>query len=412
MLPRLILACLIVLPIAGRAQTYTPLYAWQPADYDWNPNADLLPTGRAVFGTVEFNAAGFENPHDTGCGGYGCGSVYRIAGGALTTLYAFSGADGGMPIAGLAGGNTQLFGTTSYGGARCAVVPEHCGTVFALDPAARRLTTLHAFSGLADGGGSYAKPVLYKGMLYGTASVGGSITGCGGQGCGTIFRLDPATGKFTTLHRFTAADGTGHPETALTPLDGALFGTTAGYQDGGTVFRLDPGSGQVTLLHRFGQGADGLLPSAGLVACAGALYGTTQGGGAYGFGTLFKLDPHSGTETIVHAFAGDLDGYNPSGPLAVHAGTVYGAVAYTYLPAPPQFPWPVQAGNIYQLDCATGVETIVMGFSFDNGVDGQTPLGVSYYGGALYGIMRDSGGVFEFGNNQSVTLGLAFTLVP
>ena len=148
------------------------------------------------------------------------------------------------------------------------------------------------------------------------------------------------------------------------------------------------------------------------MSCNGALYGTTLGGGTTSFGTLFKLVPQTNTETTVHSFAGDSDGYNPAGPLAVHEGTLYGAVAYSYDPAPPMFHYPVLAGNIYQAVCATGAEQIIIGFSTNNGINGSTPLGVVYGNGALYGIMKDSGGVYQYAPNQYATLGMAFKLIP
>jgi uncharacterized repeat protein (TIGR03803 family) len=50
--------------------------------------------------------------------------------------------------------------------------------------------------------------------------------------------------------------------------------------------------------------ADGFGPSGSLVLDAqGNLYGTTQNGGARQNGTAFKITP-SGTETVVHNFAG------------------------------------------------------------------------------------------------------------
>jgi uncharacterized repeat protein (TIGR03803 family) len=412
MLHRTLLAALLLAPAAAAAQAYTPVYAWQQTNYDWNPNPDILPIGNTLVGTIEWNASGFENLQDTGCGGYGCGSIYRINGATLTTLHKFTGADGGMPIAGLIQSGGVLYGTSSYGGAACAVIPEHCGTVFSLNLTTNTLTTLHAFSGLADGGGSYAKPVLFNGMLYGTTSIGGDTTQCNGQGCGTVFQINPATGQFTTLYRFTTADGTAYPETSLTPVGTTLYGTTYGNTDAGTVFKINPATGKLHIVHRFGKGTDGITPSTNVVTCAGALYGTTLGGGTTTFGTLFKLNPQTNAETIVHAFAGNADGYNPAGPLAVHTGTLYGAVAYSYNPAPPIFNEPVLAGNIYQANCAAGTEQIIIGFSTNNGVNGLTPLGVAYGNGALYGIMQNSGGVYQFSPNQYVTLGLAFKLVP
>jgi uncharacterized repeat protein (TIGR03803 family) len=50
---------------------------------------------------------------------------------------------------------------------------------------------------------------------------------------------------------------------------------------------------------------------------AGNLYGTTTSGGAYGFGTVFKLDS-SGNETVLYSFTGSpSDGSFPSAELII-----------------------------------------------------------------------------------------------
>src|SRR5580698_8482387 len=56
---------------------------------------------------------------------------------------------------------------------------------------------------------------------------------------------------------------------------------------------------------------DGAYPAGGLVQDAsGNLYGTTQKGGAYNFGTVFKVDT-TGKETVLYSFAGGADGEYP-----------------------------------------------------------------------------------------------------
>jgi uncharacterized repeat protein (TIGR03803 family) len=63
------------------------------------------------------------------------------------------------------------------------------------------------------------------------------------------------------------------------------------------VFELTPpGSGQTawteTLLYSFANSPDGAFPIGSLIFdAAGNLYGTTEQGGAYGYGTVFKIVP-------------------------------------------------------------------------------------------------------------------------
>src|ERR1700690_542278 len=114
---------------------------------------------------------------------------------------------------------------------------------------------------------------------------------------------------------------------------GNLYGTTSdggAGNVGGTVFKLDA-SGQETVLYSFCPGTDctdGYGPEAGLIQdAAGNLYGTTVGGGANGFGTIFKVDP-SGQETVLYSFCSALncaDGSNPrDGLIQDTSGNFYG----------------------------------------------------------------------------------------
>src|SRR5882672_9943964 len=110
--------------------------------------------------------------------------------------------------------------------------------------------------------------------------------------------------NFTTLYKFTGADGF-FPEAGLVfDSQGNLYGTTllGGVHSGGTVFKLTP-SRTETVLHSFasrgvpsacrnakGGGLDGATPTRGLVLDSqGNLYGTTERGGTCGFGTVFRV---------------------------------------------------------------------------------------------------------------------------
>src|SRR5690242_1817199 len=97
--------------------------------------------------------------------------------------------------------------------------------------------------------------------------------------------------------------------TAWSPDRQACADCPDGINLGGTAFKLDP-SGTFTILHNLWQRHRWKYLYSGLVrGQAGNLYGTTWGGGAYGKGTVFKLDA-SGHETILHNFHGE-DGANP-----------------------------------------------------------------------------------------------------
>jgi uncharacterized repeat protein (TIGR03803 family) len=81
----------------------------------------------------------------------------------------------------------------------------------------------------------------------------------------------------------------------------------------------------VTTLHSFQGSIDGSNCVTGLVQGSdGSLYGTTIGGGAYNYGTVFKIS-RDGDFTNLHSFAGDFDGANPYAGLVQYSdGNFYG----------------------------------------------------------------------------------------
>lgn len=321
----------------------------------------------------------------------------------FTQLYQFvGGSRGANPVAGLvrdAAGN--LYGTTSAGGViggTCKIIAG-CGVVFKLDTSGTE-TVLYSFTGLADGTYPLAGLVLdASGNLYGTTSGGGVAAGTclASNGCGVVFKLDPA-GAETVLHSFTGSPDGDSPRAGLV-LDAAgnLYGTTlaGGASNLGTVFKLDT-AGTETVLHSF-AGPEGSAPTAGLVLdAAGNLYGTTAG-------TAFKLDT-IGTVTVLHTFTGSPDGAGPLGAGLVPdaGGNLYGTApnggALHCLSGQNQ---PVGCGIVFKLNPA-GVETV---YNFTAG--GDRP-------GA--GLVRDSTGnlygTAEFTGPHADSIGLVFKMDP
>jgi uncharacterized repeat protein (TIGR03803 family) len=255
---------------------------------------------------------------------YAPGALFKVdPAGNCTALYNFSGgADGSTPAAALtkdAAGN--WYGTAKFGGVPNCGTPIHtgCGTVFMLDPAGN-YTVLYSFTGGADGAWPVAALVRDgAGNLYSTASGGGAY------GYGVVFKLDSA-GNYTVLHSFRGGTDGGGPVAELVR-DGAgnLYGTASGggAYGYGVVFKLGA-KGKYTVLYHF-AGLDGANPLAGLVRDkSGNLYGTTSGGGAYGGGTVFKLNS-TGQETLLYSFTGGVDGSNPAGRLLLDAaGNLFG----------------------------------------------------------------------------------------
>ena len=247
------------------------------------------------------------------------GTIFKITpGGTFTTLHNFNISDGLDPYAGLiqaADGN--FYGTTIEGGSLDA------GTIFKLTPAGT-LTTLYSFAiGSTNGYGPYGGVIQgTDGAFYGTTNKGGS------NNFGTVFKFTPG-GTLTTLHSFSgAADGSSPSAGLIQATDGNFYGTTsaAGGVGGGygTVFKITPG-GTLTTLHSFSGGTDGGRPSAGLIqATDGNFYGTTESGGTANAGTIFMVTP-GGTLTTLYSFSGGTDGGSPLAGLVEGAdGNLYG----------------------------------------------------------------------------------------
>ena len=251
----------------------------------------------------------------------------------FTTVFSFEGANGASPYAGLVQGtHGELYGTTASGGA------HGFGTVFKITPSGT-LTTLYSFCSLAncaDGSVPYAGLVqATNGDLYGTTD-GGEYDG------GTVFKMTPS-GTLTTLYSFClqgdfpgCADGENPNVVLVQATGGGLYGTTGGggASGFGTVFRFSPG-GSLTTLYSFCSLTncdDGQNPQASLVqATNGEFYGTTVQGGPNSAGTIFQITP-SGTLTTIYSFcslANCADGRGAHGLVQATNGNLYGTTAST-----------------------------------------------------------------------------------
>jgi uncharacterized repeat protein (TIGR03803 family) len=268
---------------------YRRIYSFQGGDDGEGPTNLAADQQGNLFGTTEIGGG------SPACGGSGCGTVFEVTpAGAHSVLYAFEGnKHGWLPFSGLimdAAGN--LYGTTWAGGDMdCPNYPEAgCGTVYKLSRGGTH-TVLYAFAGGSDGALPSGKLIFDNdGNLYGITEAGGG-TGCGGYGCGTVFRIAP-DGTETILSGFNESGGPIEPIGGVVMGGkGELFGTT--YEGGasgcGTVYEVARGS-QAAAIHSFTCGADGGYPEAGLRRRSnGKLYGTTFGGGN-GYGTVFAVN--------------------------------------------------------------------------------------------------------------------------
>jgi len=267
------------------------------------------------------------------------------------------------------------------------------------------------------------------GNFYGVTTMGG--IGGGGNcyfGCGTIFELSPAPGggwTETVLYLFDGSEGI-YPAGSLI-MDGAgnLYGATSydgGPYDGGTIFELSPSPAgwTETVLHTFGDNGNGFDPNDGrtpngslVMDAAGNLYGATADGGTHGYGTVFEVSPSQGggwTETVLYSFGNVPDGDGPLGSVIMDsAGNLYGT---TYQGGQGGgFCQGSGCGTVFELSPVAGggwTETILHSFQANDGFGLRASL-VMDGEGNLYGTAYQGG-------NLSVCApfgcGTAFELSP
>ncbi len=234
--------------------------------------------------------------------------------------------NGRNPVGGLLDVNGMLYGTTQFGGGGACGYVGGCGTVYRLDPATGVKKVLYAFrGGSSDGVYPVGGLIDRNGTLYGATTYGGG--GCGNYGCGTVYSIS-LTGTETMLHTFDDKSDAFNPFSGLVDVNGTLYGTTlynsasGGCFVCGAVYSITT-SGSEKVLYAFAGGNDGAGPEAPLINVKGTLYGTTFGGGKSGVGTVYTITT-TGTEKVLYSFDNSPDGAEPTAGLIDVNGTLYG----------------------------------------------------------------------------------------
>ena len=309
-------------PDALAASKYKVLYSFKSGNdgnFPWD-NLVFDASGNLYGATASGGGGGTQH-----CSFGGCGTVFQLSpnsNGQWTesVLHSFSYYDGADPQGELifdAAGN--LFGTAFIGGVGG---DNENGTVFELTHNSGGWTTnlLYTFCDQVKCDNGYEpRPGVVMdqaGNLYGATGLGGTQ---GFTGLGVIFELTFGSAGWTenVLYDFCSqrnCSSGAEPATGLTwGSDGNLYGTAdLGGENSfpchggcGVVFRLVHYGSNWTydVLHRF-TGHDGAHPGGLVSDQQGNLYGTTRDGGAFGFGTAFKLSPtsHGWESTVLYNF--------------------------------------------------------------------------------------------------------------
>jgi uncharacterized repeat protein (TIGR03803 family) len=266
--------------------------------------------------------------------------------------------------------------------------------------------------------------------LYGMTSSGGGV-GCGGDGCGTIFKIDMATYSLTVLHSFSGSDGA-HPLSSLIRSGSVFYGMTSTGGSGecydgegnlvgcGVIFKISTDGSGFGLLHEFlGPPDDGAQPRGGLAFAGFTLYGMTSTGGFDDLGLIFSISTDSDpsnpdvgdTFTVLYDFfGGPDDGANPYGGLTLRrlsrdSITLYGMTSGGGDPGAGAACVGDGCGLIFKLDMTdpdfpefTPLHTFAGGAN-----DGDSPTGgLTLDGTTLYGMTSAGGGTACTGNGCGV----------
>jgi uncharacterized repeat protein (TIGR03803 family) len=221
---------------------------------------------------------------------------------------------------------------------------------------AQTFTTLHNFSA-GDGTVPYGRLLLSSNVLFGTLSFGGS------SGNGTVFKVNTDGTGFTNLHSFAALFGTNGIDTGFTGF-------------GGT-----------------GTNSEGAVPNGSLILSGNTLYGTAFEGGSSGNGTVFSINTdgtgftnlHNFTATSgssgVFRFGSNSDGATPVGGLILSGNTLYGTAGYGGT---------LGYGSVFAVNTdGTGFTNL---YSLNDDPDGADPYGTLILSGnTLYGTAANNG---------------------
>lgn len=167
--------------------------------------------------------------------------------------------------------------------------------------------------------------------------------------------------------------------------DGNLYGTdsSGGAFDFGSIFKVDPSGSPYTGLWDFDGAPTGQVPLGALTLASadGNFYGTTSGGGTFGNGTLFRFNPTSNFITVLHQFS-DTEGPPTVPPVEAKDKNLYGLT---------------NTGTTYRLTVASGTFALLPNKTPAGGTDAPLFLASdgNLYGTTILGGKSNLGTVFR-----------------
>ncbi len=261
---------------------------------------------------------------------------------------------------------------------------------------------LHSFAGdTTDGEDPIGSLTLKGSKLYGMTEFGGASNN------GTIFKINTNGTGFAVLHFFAGGTTDGaYPWGSLILKGSTLYGMTneGGAYGEGTIFKINTNGTEFELLHSFAGGpSDGGYPRGSLIVKGSTLYGLTHNGGTSDAGTIFKINTNGTGFALLHSFAGyPSDGLAPNGSLILKGSTLYGLTHNGGTS---------DAGTIFKINTNGSGFALLHSFA-GYPSDGAYPdvsvilKGSTLYGMTAYGGTSDDGTIFKIN-----TKGTGFALL-
>jgi uncharacterized repeat protein (TIGR03803 family) len=292
----------VLFKIQTNGSNYDTLINFRGTANGQSPHGSLISDGNFLYGQTQYGGTG------------NAGTTFRILpnGNGYFKMYDFNGTtEGKAPFGSLYYDGTFLYGMPQVGGT------NNLGTIYKIKPAGAyangyaRLTDFTGTSGAVPTGEPEATLISDGTSLY---------------ALGAIFKINPNTLVFDTLLSFSGTANGSYPTNALI-FDGTyLYGMTesGGTNNLGTIFKILPnGTGYVKLVD-FAGISNGSVPHGGLYDDGTFLYGTASGGGANGFGILFRMKKNGTGFTDLYDFDGAAHGKAPRGDLVSDGTCLYG----------------------------------------------------------------------------------------
>jgi uncharacterized repeat protein (TIGR03803 family) len=294
--------------VLANAQTFSVLYVFDGVTGQYPYSPPIQGRDGSLYGTTANGGA------------YGMGTVYRETsdGTQFNVIYNFTGSEGFSPS-----GLTLVRDGNFYGAAAGGSFNK--GILFRIT-AQGALTVLYNFTGGSDGDSPLNSVVeATDGNLYGENLV---------NRIPSIYRYTP-TGTVQVVYTFPSYTPVGVIPQMLQGTDGKLYAVNSigGVYDCGAVTKVTL-AGALTSSHSFGTPgvcyvyqSSGWAPIGSVIEGSdGNIYDTNSNGGVYGYGTIFKLDSHTGNLTVLHAFQRSTTdgGYPQAGLVEGNDGKFYG----------------------------------------------------------------------------------------